>query len=235
MGELSGRESNDVTEMRETMQDVGSTDVKDDRGLIYRSPRLYALVMFLLYRRSYRTRLDALAALIPPGASVVEACCGTGSLYLNYLRDKRVQYTGLDLSPAFVSALETRGVDARIWDIRSPAPLPHADHLVMQASLYHFLPDPEPIIDRMLRAAREQVLVAEPIRNLTTDYPRLSRIFAALSNAGAGPERERFDEESLDRFFAKYENRVRRTMLTPGGREKLYVLEGQAGAESFGP
>ncbi len=213
------------------MKDSGSAEKADERGWIYRSPRLYSLIMLLLYRRNFQTRQESLANLIPPGASVVEVCCGTGMLYLNHLRQKNVQYTGLDLSPAFVSALSTRSIDARLWDLRSSTPLPRADYVVMQASLYHFLPDPEPVVDRMLRAARIQVLVSEPIHNLTTDYPRLSRMFATLTDAGAGPERLRFDEDSLDQLFAKYEGGVRHGTLMPGGREKLFVLHGRAETE----
>jgi SAM-dependent methyltransferase len=197
-----------------------------DKSLIYRSPRVYELVMLLLYRQHYRTRQSVLAEQIPARTSVVEACCGPGNLYLRHLRHKSVNYTGLDLNPAFVARLQGQGIDSRLWDMRSAEPLPRADYVVMQASLYHFLPDPGPIVDRMLSAAREQVMIAEPIRNLTSDHPRLSRMFAALTDAGAGPEPQRFDEGSLDDFLAAYQDRVRHVMPVAGGREKLYVLEG---------
>lgn len=214
------------------MQQGEAAGAEADRGWIYRSPRLYELVMFLLYQRGYRSRQGALAELVPAGASVVEACCGVGTLYSDHLKQKGVRYTGLDLSPAFVSKLKRKGIDARLWDMSSETPLPHADHLVMQASLYHFLPNPKPVVDRMLHAAGEQVIIAEPIRNLTTDYPRLQKIFAALTDAGAGPERRRFDEDSLGSFFDEYRDRVRNVTLLAGGREKLYVLQGGGEAES---
>lgn len=204
------------------------------RSLIYRNPHLYRLVMLLLYRRGYRARQAALAELIAPGSSVVEACCGVGTLYSDHLRKVGVRYVGLDLSPEFVSALERRGIDARLWDMHAETQLPGADYVVMQASLYHFLPEPQPIVDRMLAAAGREVLIAEPIRNLTTDHPRLRRAFAALSDAGAGPEHLRFDEGSLDSLFEGYRDRILRVARIAGGREKLYVLrgEGEAGAPS---
>lgn len=62
-----------------------------------------------------------------------------------------MRYTGLDLSPTFVSKLQRRGIDARSWDMRSDAPLPYGDYVIMQARLYHFLPDPKPIVDRSSR------------------------------------------------------------------------------------
>jgi len=189
--------------------------------------------MLLLYRQNYRVRQSALAEQIPPKTSVVETCCGPGTLYSRYLRHKSVRYTGLDLSPVFVARLQGQGIDSRLWDMRSTEPLPQADYVVMQASLYHFLPDPGPIVERMLNAAREQVIIAEPIHNLTSDHPRLSRMFAALTDAGAGPERQRFDERSLADFLTAYQDRVRRVMPVAGGQEKLYVLEGRG--ESTGP
>jgi SAM-dependent methyltransferase len=198
-----------------------------DKSLIYRSPRAYELVMLLLYRQHYRVRQGALAEHIPPGSSVVEACCGTGTLYSKHLRHRSVRYTGLDLNPVFVARLQGQGIDSRLWDMRSAEPLPEADYVVMQASLYHFLPDPGPIVDRMLSAAGEQVIIAEPIHNLTSEHPRLSRMFAALTDAGAGPERQRFDERSLDEFLTAYQDRVSQVLPLAGGREKLYVLEGR--------
>jgi SAM-dependent methyltransferase len=204
-----------------------------DRGLIYRSPRAYQLAMLLLYRQHYCARQSALAEQVPPETSVVEACCGPGTLYSRHLRHKSVRYTGLDLNPVFVARLQGQGIDSRLWDMRSTEPLPQADYVVMQASLYHFLPDAGPVVDRMLNAAREEVMIAEPIHNLTTDHPRLSRMLAALTDAGAGPERQRFDERSLDGLLTAYQDHVRRVMPLAGGREKLYVLEGRGESTSI--
>jgi SAM-dependent methyltransferase len=217
------------------MAEPEASDAATDRGWIYRSPRLYEFVMYLLYRPNYQSRHSALADLVPPGSSVVEACCGVGKLYSDHLRQKEVRYTGLDLSPAFVSKLTRKGIDAQRWDMRSETPLPRADTVIMQASLYHFLPDPKPIVDRMLEAARQQVIIAEPIRNLTTDYPRLQRVFGGLTDAGAGPEMHRFDEDSLDSFFNQYKDRVGHVAQLAGGREKIYVLQGEGETRSPSP
>ncbi len=50
-------------------------------SLIYRSATGYELVMRALYGRHYADRMQAVAEQVPPGASVLELCCGPGTLY----------------------------------------------------------------------------------------------------------------------------------------------------------
>jgi SAM-dependent methyltransferase len=198
--------------------------VSGRRSPIYRSAALYELTMLALYRRHRAQRLTAIADLIPAGCRVVEACCGPGLLYRRHLRAKDVEYTGLDLSPAFVGRLACAGVDARIWDMREERPLPGGDYVVMQGSLYQFLPDARPVVDRMLAAAGKAVIVAEPVRNLTQGP--LAGPLARLGDPGTGPTPHRFDEESLRELFAGYGDRVRRRFSLAAGRERGYVLTG---------
>ncbi len=110
-------------------------------------------------------------------------------------------------------------------DMRRNEPLPHADYVIMQASLYHFLPDARSIVERMLEAANIQVIIAEPIRNLASSDNRLVALAAKyLTNPGSGAQPSRFTEASLDRLFEFYRERIERTFLIPGGREKVFVL-----------
>lgn len=195
-------------------------------GLIYRSPALYELAMLGLYGRHYASRYSALADLIPPRSSVLDLCCGPAVLYERYLRRKAVEYTGLDINETFVKRLKRRGVRAELWDLRKDTPLPHADCVVMQASLYHFLPDPLPVLGRMLAAARKQVIVAEPIRNLSSSgLPLLGPLSRLLTDPGIGRQPHRFTEDALDDLIRGLSPRRPRTVLISGGREKIYVIE----------
>jgi trans-aconitate methyltransferase len=181
--------------------------------------------MLMLYGRNYSSRYRSVAELIPAGSSVVDLCCGPAVLYDRYLRHKSVRYTGLDLSGHFIDHLRRRGGDGRIWDVRSPAPLPHADAVVMQASLLYFLPDPRPVVERMLAAAGQQVIIAEPVRNLASSRNRLvAECARRLTNAGDGPAHARFTPQTLDTFFAAFGSRMRRSFHIPGGREKVFIL-----------
>lgn len=194
--------------------------------LIYRNPLLYEIVMRLLYGRHYQARSRVIADLIEPHSSVVDLCCGSALLYRDFLRQKNVDYTGLDISFEFVEQLNRRGIRARQSDLRSSPTLPPADYAVMQSSLCYFLPDPHHIIDRMLAAAGKAVIIAEPIRNLSTSSsPLLATIAVRLSGPG-GDHAQRFDERSFDDVFARYSSRIAARFKIPGGREKVYVLNG---------
>ncbi|QBS46418.1 trans-aconitate 2-methyltransferase [Nocardia sp. CS682] len=195
-------------------------------SLIYRNATVYELLIRALYGRHYTARYRAIEALVPDGASVVDLCCGPATLYTRYLRGKSVDYTGLDRNDKFVAQLTEAGGRGMVWNLNSDTPLPEADYLVMQASLYHFLPEPAPVLDRMLTAARKQVIIAEPVRNIASSDNRvLAAIGQRFTNAGDGAQAHRFTEETLDELFRGYESRVVRQSLIAGGREKLYVLD----------
>ncbi len=194
--------------------------------MIYRSAFVYELLMRILYGRHYAARMSAVAGQVPAGASVLELCCGPGTLYRRYLRDRASSYVGLDVNEGFVAALRRVGVDARRLDLASAGePLPPADVAIIQASLYHFLPDAARIVDRMLEAARERAIVSEPIRNLATSgLPVVGRLGRRAADPGVGGHGERFTETRLDQLMERYSTRILTTFLIPGGREKVYVL-----------
>jgi trans-aconitate methyltransferase len=195
-------------------------------SLIYRSALGYELVMRALYGRRYQDRLRSIAEQVPEGSSVLELCCGPGTLYTRCLQSRTSSYIGLDLNDRFVRALRRRGVDARRTDLaHSEEALPEADVVLIQASLYHFLPDAERIVERMLAAARDLVVISEPVRNLASSTnPLIRRLGRRAADPGVGAAERRFTEATLDELFEPYRERVRTEALIPGGREKLYVL-----------
>jgi SAM-dependent methyltransferase len=198
-------------------------------SLVYRSSLGYELLMRALYGRHYAERMAAVAAQVPPGSSVLELCCGPGTLYRRHLKDRTRAYTGLDVNQRFVAQLQRRGLDARQVDLASgDHPLPPADAVIMQASLYHFLPDAGRLIDRMLEAAHERVIISEPIRNLATSgLPLIGRLGRAGADPGVGSHAQRFTEETLDGLLSGYRERIVAAFKIPGDREKVYVLAAQ--------
>jgi SAM-dependent methyltransferase len=198
-------------------------------SLIYRSAGGYELLMRALYGRHYAARLNAVAAQVPAGASVLELCCGPGTLYRRHLRGRVSGYVGLDVNPGFVARLRAHGVDARIVDLAHSGALPGADVAIMQASLYHFLPAAETIVDRMIEAAGDRVVISEPIRNLASSgLPGVGRLGRRAADPGVGGHAQRFDEQGLDALMSRYAGRVLAAFPIPGGREKVYVLSGGA-------
>ncbi len=195
-------------------------------SLVYRSAAVYELLMRGLYGRHYRARMQAVADQVPAGASVLELCCGPGTLYRRHLRGRTSGYIGIDVNPRFVAGLRSRGVDARVLDLTSPEhELPGADAVIMQASLYHFLPGAEAIVERMLAAARDRVIVSEPVRNLaSSSLPLVGLLGRRAADPGVGGHAQRFTDETLERLMDRYRERVLKSFAIPGGREKVYVL-----------
>ena len=178
--------------------------------------------MRALYGRHYAARDAAVARHVRDGASVLELCCGPARLYAHELRGRVGAYVGLDSNARFVARLRRRGVDARVADV-AREPLPPADVVLMQASLYHFLPDAAPVVEKMTRAARERVVISEPVRNLAqSGVPIISRLAARGAATGAGAQAQRFDAASLRALMERFD--VRHVEPIPGGREHVYVL-----------
>jgi SAM-dependent methyltransferase len=183
--------------------------------------------MRALYGRHYFARMAAVANQVPGGASVLELCCGPGTLYLRHLRGRAGSYVGLDVNARFVAGLRRRGVDARVRDLAfDREPLPRADVAIIQASLYHFLPAANRLVERMLEAASDRVIVSEPVRNLSSSgLPLIGSLGRRAADPGVGGHEQRFTEASLDELMGRYRERVLLAFLIPGGREKVFVLD----------
>jgi SAM-dependent methyltransferase len=181
--------------------------------------------MRLLYGRYYEDRYIALAKLIPAGSSVLDLCCGPGVLYTRYLKGKSASYVGLDINERFIEGLKSQGGTGIVMDLRDDKPLPKADYIVMQASLYHFIPNESRIVARMLKSASRRVIIAEPIQNLTSSSnPLLALAGRLFTNPGSGDQPHRFTESDLDQLISGLGIDCTRSFLIPGGREKIYVL-----------
>lgn len=198
-------------------------------SLIYSHPSIYQLLMRVIYAGGYAARYRALSELIPDGAEVFEACAGDAYLYQHYLRPRSIQYRAGEFNETFVAHARARGIDMQRFDLRQD-PVPQADVVLIHASLYQFMPEHRQIVDRLLAAARQTLIISEPVRNLSSSRWALIRWVARRSaDPGSGHKAQRFDEHSLDEFVTShYAERVRQRLLIPGGRELIYCLEGRA-------
>ena len=193
------------------------------RSPVYWHPYLYYGAMRLLYGRHYRARYAELARRIDMGASVVDLCCGDCRLYTQELARRGGSYLGLDFNAGFVRHARARGVPAELWDFRRD-PIPAADVIVLQGSLYQFMPDHVEVIDRMLKAARQAVIITEPIMNLSTSpNPFVAWMARRAADPGSHPTPARFTETELRDLFKRFP--VRECVVVAGGRELLGVFD----------
>jgi len=198
-------------------------------SLIYAHPSIYQLLMRLIYGAGFGARYQALSDLIPDGADVFEACAGDAYLYEQHLKARGVKYRAGELNPGFVSHARARGIAMQHFDLCRDA-VPEADIVLLHASLYQFMPDHQAVVSRLLAAARQTLIISEPVRNLSSSPNPLIRWLARRSaDPGSGHKAQRFDEASLDAFFHEhYADRIVQHTLIPGGREKIYCLRGGA-------
>lgn len=192
-------------------------------SLTYRSSGIYSAFIRLLYRRSYTERYKAICEVIPEGSSVLDVCCGDAKLYTRYLKEKNVKYTGLDINRNMVKTARAAGVDARLFDIEIRNDLPKADYVVIQGSLYQFIPNHELILRKINEAAIKFVIVAEPVRNMaSSSNSALKAIGNRMNNPGTGRKTERFTETTLSEALKLFAAEKRESIC--GGKEILYVL-----------
>ena len=198
-------------------------------SLIYQHPLIYETLMRVLYGKHYANRYERLAKHIPANSTVLDVCCGPAVLYHRYLKHKGIDYTGVDINPKLLKALENSGGKSLCMDLSSDVPLPVADYVIMQASLYHFLPlQVDHILDKLCKAARKQVLIAEPVKNLSdSPIPIIARFAKKSANPGTGDQSHRFNEATLDLTMGRFKasGQLNGSEMIAGGREKLYIIQ----------
>src|SRR5713101_6712621 len=94
-------------------------------SLIYSHASIYEAVMRALYGRGYDERFRAVAELIAEGSSVLDVCCGPGTLFHRYLKTKGVHYTAFISTGILWSGWPPGGTTGLIWtrsDTCSSAP-----------------------------------------------------------------------------------------------------------------
>jgi hypothetical protein len=167
-------------------------------SLVYRNVTIYRIVMNILYTFGYRKRLDLVKqrlAQIKPG-SVLELCFGD-TLLAAYCKRNNISWHGIDANPYFVNAAVKRGFGAVQEDLSARAALPVADVVVMTGSLYHFHANVTGMLKKMLDAAKMEVIISEPVKNLSSQGGVLGFIAKRSANAGKGEEDFRYNESTF--------------------------------------
>lgn len=193
-------------------------------SLVYKHPFLYALFMRILYGKGYHARFEAIAKQIPDNAKVLDVCCGDCTLYTRTLRG-RVSYTGADINPRFLRYARKKSIKVIQLNVETDD-LPTSDYVVMQASLYQFIPHQKIILEKLFAAATKAVIISEPILTLANSKnPIISFIARRAANPGTGAAMNRFNEQSLMQLFNSYKGQLRTLFKINGGREMVGVFD----------
>lgn len=175
-----------------------------------------------MYGQYYLKRYSHLASIIPSNVSVTDLCCGDSSLYHYALKGKN-RYTGMDINPLYnVNDQNCKIIKA---DILKDS-IPISDYVIIQGSLYQFIPNHKEIINKMLDSARYKVIISEPVINLVNSKNKIISTIAKYSaNPGTGNKNYRFTKESLNNDLQKYfKQYIENIYFIAGGRDMVVVL-----------
>lgn len=165
----------------------------------YWNALLYELSVKLLWRKKKSReilRWEKARQWIPKASSVVEVAAGTGRFYLEMLSNHVKSYIALDINPAFVKNMTLKGIPALQTDLRKD-PIPGTDVVVMISALYHFKNIAPEFLKKLQIAARDRVVIVEPISQPLDRKSLYDRIRAKLVDIGEGPIFQRYSEEEL--------------------------------------
>jgi hypothetical protein len=192
---------------------------------IYWHPWFYRKAMKWAYGEHYKIRYEALQKYIPGNCELLELCMGDAYFYLNYLQKKNIHYKCADINPIFVKAAWNKGLNATQMNIVTD-PIPKSDFILMQASLYHFIPNEKKIIDKLLNACNKSVILSENVENLSNSASGLkSWIGTFLSKAKSGQSRIKFTRETLKKALEPYSSHIKVWEETSDNKEVVIILE----------
>lgn len=171
-----------------------------DKSIIYRNIHIYRVVMNLLYWFGYRQRFrDVMALISEKDKKILELCFG--DIYIaEECKTRNIEWTGIDINQSFVRYASGRGHHAKYADLVNMDEFPVSDVCIMVGSLYHFYPEIETMLVKMLRSA-PKIIISEPVKNLSSGKGLIGMVSKKLSNAGKGQESFRFDEKSIIETF----------------------------------
>lgn len=170
---------------------------------IYFHPWIYECVMRILYWGNYQGRIREAADRIPRGISIADVCAGDCSLLRYGLLNHNADYRAYDINPRFVRWAEKRGIYMQKIDIRKDE-IPPADCVVMLSALYQFIPHERTIVDRLIHASKQMVILTEPVRNIAQNSNPLIRWGGQnFTRVGDNPCLYRFTEEQLSALLTE--------------------------------
>ncbi len=196
--------------------------------MIYSYPQIYHFIMRLIYQKYFWQRYENILPFMGDRESILDICCGTGSLYFFLNSEQKKKYLGLEVSPRFIKYLAEKRIPAQKFDfLQSVLPVNY-DNIVMLSSLYQLHPHCEKALVQMLQSAENKVILMEPILNHSSGQrPLVKKILNFLTRPQSQNKYTgfRFNEASLKAFMNPFLPWVQSSYPVCGGREMVYVLD----------
>ncbi len=190
-------------------------------GFAYAHPWTYGAIMRVLHWGEFEARYSAVSEHVPAGASVADLCCGDAALASRLPQAK--SYIGLDANERFVAHAKSQGLDARLWDART-MPIPEADVVVIQSSLYQFHPDDAELLQRAFASANHRLVIAEPVVNWATHGRPWQKFLARRMTRVSGRKFEfRHDEATLEALVRTLPSR--HVEMKRAGRDLVIAID----------
>lgn len=165
-------------------------------SLVYKNIYFYRLLMNLIYLGKYKRRFDRINNRINSNTGQVIELCFGDTYIARYCRKNNIQWKGYDLNENFVAHAKKLGYNAYKDDITKFDEFEKCDTYIMIGSLYHFKDAGIELLRKMIKASK-QVIVSEPIKNLSSTKGIIGFIAKRSANAGKGQETFRYNETSF--------------------------------------
>lgn len=193
------------------------------KSITYWHPFIYSLMVRFFFKEYYSKRYEVLRGLIENNSTVVDVCCGDCKI-VEFLKDKNIDYTGLDFNDYFVKTANAKGINARSFDIRADD-VPEADYVLIIGSLYQFMPNHSHVLHKLLSAAKRHLIISEPIRNYTHSKSRFVAYLATMmTNPGDGAKPYRFNEETFKKALTPFQKNIVKEFIATNDKEYIAVL-----------
>ena len=194
------------------------------KSINYWHPSIYSFFIRLSYKHSFTERYEAIRDLIEESSTVIDVCCGDCKVH-DFLKDKKIDYTGLDFNQNFVNAANKKGIKTIFFNIYENE-IPKADYILFQASLYQFIPRHEQILKKLFDAAIKYVIISEPVKNYADSKSKIiSFIAKMLNDPGDGIKPYRFTIDTLKEALRPFKDNIVKERLISNNIEYIAVIK----------
>ena len=193
------------------------------RSILYWNSYIYSFLVRLQFNKYYTDRYIAVKNIIEDNSSVIDVCCGDSKLY-SFLKCKNVKYLGLDFNTKFIKYSKKNNINVKNFNIIEEV-IPKADYVVMQASLYQFIPDHNQVINKLFNAALKCLIITEPVKSFAQSKNRvISMAGKLLNNPGDSLKEHRFTLKTLKEAMSPFSDNIVKEFLIKGGIEYLVEI-----------